>query len=77
MSIYFKMLVRIASYRPQIDQSHGKNRLGHIIILTAKFFAVLFLTALLLFLLSTLPLLLYDLSTLELCFSILYLPLNY
>ena len=46
-------------------------------ILTAKFFAVLFLTALLLFLLSILPLLLSDLTTLELCFSILYLPLNY
>ena len=27
------MLVRIASYGPQIDQSHGENRLSHIIIL--------------------------------------------
>ena len=25
------MLVRIATYGPQIDQSHGENRLGHII----------------------------------------------
>ena len=27
-----KILVRIASYGPQIDQSHGENRLSHIII---------------------------------------------
>ena len=26
-----KILVRIASYGPQIDQSHGENRLSHII----------------------------------------------
>ena len=26
-----KILVRIAGYRPQIDQSHGENRLSHII----------------------------------------------
>ena len=32
MSIFFKILVRIAIYGPQIDQSHGKNRLSHIII---------------------------------------------
>ena len=31
MSIFFEILVRIASYGPQIDQSHGKNRLSHII----------------------------------------------
>ena len=32
MSIFFKILVRIASYGPQIDQSQGHNRLSHIII---------------------------------------------
>ena len=31
MSIFFEILVRIASYGPQIDQSHGENRLSHII----------------------------------------------
>ena len=31
MSICFEILVRIASYGPQIDQSHGENRLSHII----------------------------------------------
>ena len=30
MSIFFEILVRIASYGPQIDQSHGENRLSHI-----------------------------------------------
>ena len=33
MSIFFEILVRIASYGPQIDQSHGENRLSHIIII--------------------------------------------
>ena len=32
MSIFVEILVRIASYGPQIDQSHGENRLSHIII---------------------------------------------
>ena len=32
MSIFFAILVRIASYGPQIDQSHGENRLSHIIM---------------------------------------------
>ena len=32
MSIFFEILVRIASYGPQIDQSHGENRLSHIIM---------------------------------------------
>ena len=32
MSIFFKILVRIASNGPQIDQSHGENRLSHIIV---------------------------------------------
>ena len=31
MSISLKILVRIASYGPQIDQSQGENRLSHII----------------------------------------------
>ena len=31
MSIFFEILVRIASYGPQIDQSHSENRLSHII----------------------------------------------
>ena len=31
-NICFKILVRIASDGPQIDQSHGENRLSHIII---------------------------------------------
>ena len=31
MRIFFEILVRIASYVPQIDQSHGENRLSHII----------------------------------------------
>ena len=31
MRIFFEILVRIASYGPQIDQSHGENRLNHII----------------------------------------------
>ena len=30
MSIFFEILVRIASYGPQIDQSDGENRLSHI-----------------------------------------------
>ena len=29
MSIFVESLVRIASYGPQIDQSHGENRLSH------------------------------------------------
>ena len=33
MSIFFEIMVRIASYRPQIDQSHGENRLSHIIMI--------------------------------------------
>ena len=32
MSIFFKILVCIAIYGPQIDQSHGENRLSHITI---------------------------------------------
>ena len=32
MSIFFEILVRIASYGPQIDQSRGENRLSHIIM---------------------------------------------
>ena len=31
MSIFFEILVSIASYGPQIDQSYGENRLNHII----------------------------------------------
>ena len=31
MSIFFEILVRIASYGPQIDQLHGENRLSHIV----------------------------------------------
>ena len=31
MSLFSEILVRIASYGPQIDQSHGENRLSHII----------------------------------------------
>ena len=31
MSIFFEILVPIASYGPHIDQSHGENRLSHII----------------------------------------------
>ena len=31
MSIFLEILVRIASYGPRIDQSHGENRLSHII----------------------------------------------
>ena len=31
MSIFFEILVRIASYGPKIDKSHGENRLSHII----------------------------------------------
>ena len=33
MSIFFEIMVRIASYRPQIDQSHDENRLSHIIMI--------------------------------------------
>ena len=32
MSIFFEILVRIASYGPKIDQSHGENGLSRIII---------------------------------------------
>ena len=32
MSILFNVLLRIASYGPPIDQSHGENRLSHIIL---------------------------------------------
>ena len=31
MSIFFEILVRIASYGPQIDQSRGENRLSHLL----------------------------------------------
>ena len=31
MSFFFEILVRMASYGPQIDQSHGENKLSHII----------------------------------------------
>ena len=34
MSIFFEILVRIASYGPQIDQSHGENRRSHMTINT-------------------------------------------
>ena len=37
MSIFFEILVRIASCGPQIDQSHGENRLSHIIIMSIFF----------------------------------------
>ena len=33
MSFLFEILVRIAGYGPQIDQSHGENRLSHIVII--------------------------------------------
>ena len=33
MSIFFEIMVRIASYGPQIDQSHNENRLSHIIMI--------------------------------------------
>ena len=33
MSIFFEIMVRIASYGPQIDQSHDENRLSHIIMI--------------------------------------------
>ena len=33
MSIFFEIMVRIASYGSQIDQSHGENRLNHIIMI--------------------------------------------
>ena len=33
MRIFFDILVRIASYGPQIDQLHGENRLSHITML--------------------------------------------
>ena len=32
MSIFFEILVRVAGYGPQIDKSHGENRLSHMII---------------------------------------------
>ena len=32
MSIFFEILVRIESYGTKIDQSHGENRLSHIIM---------------------------------------------
>ena len=32
ISIFFEILVRIAIYGSQIDQSHGDNRLSHMII---------------------------------------------
>ena len=31
MSFFFEILVCMASYGQQIDQSHGENRLSHII----------------------------------------------
>ena len=31
MSIFFEILVRIGSFGPRIDQSHGEKRLSHII----------------------------------------------
>ena len=33
MSIFFEIMVRIASYGSQIDQSHDENRLSHIIMI--------------------------------------------
>ena len=36
-----KILVPIASYGPQIDQSHGDNRLSHIIIIYYKLICLL------------------------------------
>ena len=33
MSIFFEIMVRIASFGPQIDQSHDENRLSHIIMI--------------------------------------------
>ena len=33
MSIFFEIMVRIASYGPQIDQLHEENRLSHIIMI--------------------------------------------
>ena len=41
MSFFFEILVRIASYEPQIDQSHGENRLSHIIMFNMLYKVVL------------------------------------
>ena len=38
MSIFFEILVRIASYGPQIDQSHGENRVSYIISIVSQAF---------------------------------------
>ena len=35
MCIFIEILVRVASYGPQIDQSYGENRLSHIIKLVS------------------------------------------
>ena len=37
MSIFFEILIRIASYGPQIDQLHGENRLIQIYRYTNKY----------------------------------------
>ena len=44
MSIFFEILVRIASYGPQIDQSHGENRLSHIIMIIIKMMMMIMMT---------------------------------
>ena len=41
MSIFFGILVPIASYGLQIDQSQGENRLSHIIIIIIVVFVAI------------------------------------
>ena len=43
MSVFFEILVRIASYGPQTDQSHGENRLSHIIKPDMSWICVIYL----------------------------------
>ena len=44
MSIFFEIMVRIASYGPQIDQSHDENRLSHIIMINIIMMMMMMIT---------------------------------
>ena len=46
MRIFFDILVRIASYGPQIDQLHGENRLSHITMLLILYLLLISLCSL-------------------------------
>ena len=46
-------MVRIASYRPQIDQSHDENRLSHIIMINIIMMMMMMITMMMIVIMMT------------------------